>query len=293
MQRILLLALIWGWSFLFIKVGVEGFTPVTVAALRVALGCVVVVAVLRVRGLRMPRELSTWGHFAVMGALASAAPFTLLAWGEQHITSALTSVLNASTPLFAAVFSALLLGERLKPTQLVGLALGFVGVGVAAGVGGADFAESSLGGSLAPVGAAACYGLTMVYARRYLTGVPPMVNAAGQLVTATVFLVPPAVITTASEGADVEPHRVLAMVLLGAIGTGVAYVIYYRALAADGATKTSVVTYLVPVVAVAVGVAFLDEPFELRLLAGAALTLVGIGLLHERVLRTRRPPVAA
>ena len=293
MQRILLLALIWGWSFLFIKVGVEGLTPVTVAALRVALGCVVVIAVLRWRRLRMPRDLATWGHFAVMGALASAAPFTLLAWGEQHITSALTSVLNASTPLFAAVFSALLLGERLKASQFVGLGLGFAGVGVAAGVGGADFAESSLGGALAPVGAAACYGLTMVYARRYLNEVPPLVNAAGQLLTATVLLAPPALVTTAMDGADVEPHRVLAMLLLGAIGTGVAYVIYYRALAADGATKTSVVTYLVPVVAVAVGVAFLDEPFELRLLAGAGLTLVGIGLLHERVLRSRRPPIPA
>ena len=95
------------------------------------------------------------------------------------------------------------------------------------------------------------------------------------------------------DGADAEPHRLLAMALLGAVGTGVAYVIYYRALAAEGATKTSVVTYLVPVVAVAVGVAFLDEPFELRLLAGAALTLVGIGLLHERVFRSRRAPVAA
>ena len=103
-------------------------TPSTVAAMRVLLGFVVLAAVLRLRGLRMPTGLAWWRHFAVVAVSGSVIPFTLLAWGEQHVSSALTSVLNASTPLFAAVFVAAFLGERLRPLQIGGLLLGFVGV---------------------------------------------------------------------------------------------------------------------------------------------------------------------
>src|SRR5438067_10590253 len=128
MRRVLLLAFIWGWSFLFIKVGIEGMTPATVACTRIALGMAVMLLVLRNRGLSLPRDRTMWRHFAVMGLGYSALPFTLLAWGEQHITSALTSVVNASTPLFAAIAAAVGLGERLRRGQLVGLGLGFFGV---------------------------------------------------------------------------------------------------------------------------------------------------------------------
>jgi drug/metabolite transporter (DMT)-like permease len=290
MRRLALLAFIWGWSYLFIKVAVEGMTPSTVAATRMGLGLAVLAAVLRLRRLRLPSGGVWWRHFAVVAVMGSALPFTLLAWAEQHVSSALTSVLNAATPLFAAVFVAAFLGERLRRLQIVGLLLGFVGVGVAAGLAGSDLAESSLGGEAAAVLAGAGYGLSFAYAKRHLVGIPPLVAATGQLAAGTALLLPVAVVTTARDGIALTPRRLLAIGLLGVFGTGVAYVLNYRSIADLGPTVASVVTYLVPVVAVVVGVLFLDEPFEFRLLAGGALTVAGIVLLNRRPLAPAPAP---
>lgn len=283
MRRVTVLAFIWGWSFLFIKVAVAGMTPATVAFGRITLGMVVMLGLLRVRGLSMPRDRALWRHFAVMGLCYSAIPFTLLAWGEQHITSALTAVLNASTPLFAAVAAAVWLGERLRPVQIGGLALGLAGVAVAAGVGGHDLASSSMMGVGAGTLASAFYGFAFMYARRHLVGVQPLVASCGQLVTGCVLALPLAAVTTVREGFSLSPTRALAITLLGVVGTGFAYVINYQSIAEVGATRASLVTYLVPIVAVTVGVVFLSEPFHLRLVAGGLLTVVGIAVLRERL----------
>ena len=292
MRRLALLAFIWGWSFLFIKVAVAGMTPSTVAATRIALGMVVLLAVMRAKGLRLPTGRTWWRHFTVVALTGSAVPFTLLAWGEQHITSALTAVLNASTPLFAVLFVAAMLGERLRGWQWSGLALGFAGVGVAAGVGSDDLAGSSLAGEAAAVAAGACYGLAMTYTKAHLVSIPPLVAAAGQLVMATVLLTPVAVATTVSQGISLTPRRVAAVTLLGIFGTGFAYVLNYRSIAELGATVASAVTYLVPVVAVSVGVLFLGEDFHLRLVAGGLLTVGGIALLNRGGQRRRVGPMA-
>jgi drug/metabolite transporter (DMT)-like permease len=291
-RRLALLALIWGWSFLFIKVAVEGMTPTAVAGARIALGAVTMQVVLRSRRIVMPRDRRIWRHFAVMGLVHSAIPFTLLAWGEERITSALTAVLNATTPLFAALLTAIVLGERLRRSQVLGIVLGFGGVAVAAGVGGRDLTGSSLGGAAAAVGAAACYGIGFTYARRNLSGLSPLVASSGQLLAGTCIIGPFAIATSLRDGIDPAPHRILAVLLLGIVGTGFAYVLNYGSIAELGPTRASVVTQLVPVVAVAVGVAFLDEPFRLRLIIGAAVTLLGIALLHERIRRFRTVPVA-
>lgn len=283
MRRIAILAVIWGWSFLFIKVAVEGMTPTTVAAARIVLGAVVMVAMLTARGESLPRDRRMWRHFVVMGLTYSALPFSLLAWGEQYITSALAAVLNASTPLFAAVFTVAVLEERLTRTQAAGLALGFVGVAVAAGVGAGDVAASSIGGILAVIATSACYGLAFVYARRHLAGVAPITATCGQLLAASVLVLPFAALTTFRQGIHLDAHRLLAVVILGVVGTGLAYVINYRSIADVGATRASVVTQLVPVVAVTVGVVFLHEPFRLGLVLGGVLTIFGIALLHDRV----------
>jgi drug/metabolite transporter (DMT)-like permease len=291
-KRLAVIALIWGWSFLFIKVAVEGMTPTAVAGARIFLGAVVMLAVVRSQKIVLPRDRTTWRHLLVMGVMFNVLPFTFLAWGEERITSALAAVLNATTPLFAAVMTAVVLGERLRRVQLVGVVLGFVGVAIAAGVGGDDLAGSSVEGSLAVIAAAVCYGFGFTYARRNLGETPPLVAATGQLVMGTLVIAPFAIGTTVVEGIDLAPHRLLAIVLLGALGTGYAHLLNYRSIAEVGPTRASVVTQLVPVVAVTVGVLFLGEPFHLRLLAGAALTLFGIALLHDRIRRFRTVPVA-
>jgi drug/metabolite transporter (DMT)-like permease len=294
--RLLLLAFIWGWSFLFIKVAVEGMTPTTVAGLRIALGAAVLLVVCRARGLSVPRDRTSVRHFLVVAVMGSALPFTMLAWGEQRITSNLTAVLNASTPLFAAAIGAVALRERLRTPAVTGLLVGLAGVAVAAGVGGSDLAGSSLAGGLASVLAGACYGYSFTYMKANLLHLSAEVAAAGQLTVGALVLAPFALATTVTDGIDLAPQRLLAVVLLGVVGTGYAYVLNYRVVAELGPTTASLVTYLIPVVAVAVGVLLLDEVFPLRVLAGGVLIVVGIALVHGRLRlpRGRRPtPVGA
>jgi drug/metabolite transporter (DMT)-like permease len=290
-RRLLILAFIWGWSFLFIKVAVEGLTPPSVAFGRVALGATVLVITLRVRRQPLPTDRSMWRHFTLAALFGNAVPFTLLAWGEQRITSALTAVLNASTPLFTAIVVALYLGDRMTRRQLVGLLLGFAGVGIAAGFGGGDLAHSSVLGSLAAVGAGACYGVAFAYMRKHLIGVEPIVAAGGQLIMASVLLAPFAIATSAQSGVHMTVRRSLALAALGVFGTGFAYILNYRVIAELGATAASLVTYVVPIVAVAVGIVVLDEPFEPRIVLGGLIIVSGIALVRGSKLLRRAPAV--
>lgn len=297
MRRVVLLSFIWGWSFLLIKVALGGMTPATVAFARIFLGMVVMLAICRVQGVKMPTDPAAWRHFAVMGLAYSAVPFTLLAWGEQHITSALAAVVNATTGLFTALFAAVGLGERLRRTQIAGLLIGLGGVAVAAGLSARDLRSSSGAGVLAVLAVSVAYGLAFVYARLHLSGMPPLVASVGQLVTGAVLAFPLAVATTAIDGFSPTPRELLAVAVLGAFGTGIAYLVNYRSIAEIGATKASLVTYLVPVVAVALGVLFLDEAFHARLVVGGALVVAGVALVQgDRVQRLRTsglPPAAA
>ena len=290
MRRLFLLAFIWGWSFLFIKVAVEGLTPTTVAWTRIALGAAVLYAILRHQGGRIPVDRTSLRHYAVAATTGNIVPFTLLAWGEQHITSALTAVLNASTPLFTAVFAAIGLSERLRPVQIAGLALGMAGVAVAAGLGASDLEGSSTAGALAAILAGAAYGIAFVYMRRHLVSYPPVVAATGQLATGAVMLFPLAALTSIVDGVSLTPTRLGAILALGVVGTGLAYVLNYRVIGELGPTKASLVTYVIPVVAVVVGIVVLDEPFEWRLVVGGLLTVGGIAAVNaKRPARERVP----
>ena len=288
MRRLCLLAFVWGWSFLFIKVSVEGMTPTTVAATRVALGALALLAWLRFKRIPMPRDRTFWRHAAVAAVFANIIPFTLLAWGEERITSALTAVLNASTPLFTAIAGFLYLKSRLGKVEVLGLLVGLAGVAVAAGIGGSDLADSSIAGSLASIFAGAGYGIALTYTAKHQLHVPAEVAAAAQLTCGALMLAPVAITTTAIDGIDLEPHRILAITLLGAVGTGFAYLLYYRSVADLGPTTTSLVTYLIPVVAVLVGIVVLDEAFHLRMLVGGVMIVAGILLVQRRLRLPRR-----
>ena len=282
MRRVVLLAFVWGWSFLFIKVSVEGFTPFTVAATRMALGCLALVVIGRLVGIGpLPRDAAYWRAVAFAGIVGTAVPFTLLAWGEERISSALTAVAQATTALFTALFAALLLGERLRRAQLAGLAVGMVGVGVAAGVGSGDLTASSAAGVLAAMAAGAAYGATYVHMQRRLLHVAPMVAATGQLLVGTIVLAPFALVTSLVSGIDPTPARVGSLVVLGVVNTGIAYWLNYGAIAEVGATSASLVTYLIPPVAIVAGWLVLDEPVGWRLIAGLALIIGGVAAVRR------------
>jgi drug/metabolite transporter (DMT)-like permease len=292
-RRLFLLAFIWGWSFLFIKVILEDAPPTFLAWGRIALGLAVLIVAMRGRGESLP-ERRYWGHLVILGLSMSVLPFMLIGWGEEHISSALASVLNACTPLFAAGFAAALLGERLRPPQLAGVAVGFLGVAVVAGVGGGDLAGSSLLGSAAVILASAGYGFGFAYANRFTTGLSVLQLAFGQLLAATLILAPVAAVDVAAGRVDLGPQAALCLLLLGTLGTGYAYLLNYRTLQESGATVASLVTYLVPLVAVAAGVLVLGEPFSLRLVLGGLIVIGGVALVQGRLFGPRRTvePVA-
>jgi drug/metabolite transporter (DMT)-like permease len=246
-------------------------------------------AFLRSTGERFP-ERRTWGHLIVLGLAMSVMPFTLMAWGEEHITSALTSVLNACTPLFTAAFAVGLLHDRLRPPQIAGLIVALGGVAILAGVGGHDLAGSSLAGVLATVVGTAGYGFGFAYARRFVHRLTPIQLSAGQLCAGCVALLPFAGYDLAIGEVHMSWLRLLCLLLLGALGTGYAYLLNYRTLQAEGATAASLVTYLIPVVGVAAGVLVLGEPFSYRLLLGAVVVGFGIAMIQGRILGPRPQP---
>jgi len=287
-RRLFLLAFIWGWSFLFIKVILEDAPPTFLAWGRIASGLAVLAVAMRRRGERLP-ERRYWGHLLVLGLAMSVLPFMLIGWGEEHISSALASVLNACTPLFAAGFAAGLLGERLRPAQLAGVAVGFLGVAVVAGVGGGDLAGSSLLGSAAVVLAGAGYGFGFAYANRFTTGLSALQLSFGQLLAGTVLLAPVAAVDLAAGRVHLGPRAALCLLLLGTLGTGYAYLLNYRTLQESGATVASLVTYLVPLVAVAAGILVLSEPFSLRLVLGGLIVVLGVALVQGRLFGPREP----
>jgi len=275
-RKLIVLGLMWGWSFFFIKIALEGMTPAAVVLGRLLFGAAVVVLSLLITRTGLPRDLQVWKQLAFMAVVTNVIPFSLFAWAQERITSALASVLNASTALFAAIVATIVLGETLKRSQRFGLVLGFLGVGVAAGVGAGDVAGSSLTGTLAGLGAAFCYAIGFAYSQHHELGSRPEATTAGQLLIAAAVMAPFGVGTSVAEGISLTPTRFLAVFVLGVLGTGVGYLIYYRMIAEVGATKASIVTYLVPVVGLVVGVTVAHEPFSWRLVIGGLLIVGGV-----------------
>lgn len=288
MPRLFALSFIWGWSFLFIRVAGQDLTPSAVAAGRTGLGALVLLVVLRIRRIPLPHDRRTLLSLLFVGGVGSAIPFTLLAWGGQHIDSGLSAVLNASTPLFTAGLAVPLLGERARPRVIAGLLLGFAGVAVVAGVGGDELSGTYGIAVLAPVLAGLFYGLTFCFAARNLMDIPSVVAATGQVVGATILLAPFALATTVADGTMPGPRQVLSMVLLGSIGTGVAYILSFRIIADLGPTVASLCTYIIPVVALAVGALVLDEAITARVIVGGAITIAAVAVVTRARQATSR-----
>jgi drug/metabolite transporter (DMT)-like permease len=289
----LALAAIWGSSFLFIKVGISELHPLYVTLGRVASGALTLVVILAFLRHRLPRDPRVWGHLAVVAAIGVAVPFTLFGYGEQRISSVLAGIWNATTPLVALPMAVLAFRtEKMTARRAVGLGLGFVGVlvilGVWQGVGG-----TGLTGQLMCFGAALCYGFAIPYQRRFLARRPEsgLALSAGQLMLATAML---AVVAPLVAGPPTAPMAlsadVIASVLaLGALGTGIAFVLNFRVIRLAGATTSASVTYLIPIFATLIGVAVLGEDLAWYQPAGAAIVLLGVAVSQGVGRRTRRP----
>jgi drug/metabolite transporter (DMT)-like permease len=278
-----LLSAIWGSSFALIKVAVDaGVPPVQVALARCLFGALALWVICAAQGATVPRDPRTWGHAAVVAVLLNSVPFTLLAFGESKVDSVLAGVLNATTPLTTLAFALLIVsGERVTRTRLAGLLLGFSGVLVLLGVWrGLD--GDVLAGGLACLAATTCYGAGFAYTRRFFSGGPHRASAlsAVQITCATVQL---GLLAPVLSGSPVWPgvHVVLALVLLGAVGTGYAYVLNLDLIREAGPTVAATVTYVTPLWSTALGVLLLAEPVGWNTFAGGALVIGGILLARQ------------
>jgi drug/metabolite transporter (DMT)-like permease len=280
-----LLALIWGSSFLFIKVAVTQLHPLHVALLRVALGALTLVIIIYATGRRLPTDLRLWGHLAVIALLGNALPFSLFAYGEQHVSSGLAGIWNATTPLTSMLVLAWIFRvESLTRTRVFGLLTGFLGVLVVLGV-WAGVGAGSLVGQVMCFAAATSYAFVGPLMKRLTsTGQQAGVVLAGsQMLMATVEL---AIVAPLVAGLPPTPNTlslktIAAIVALGALGSGIAFVLSYRVINLAGVSTTVTVTYLMPIVAVAAGVIVLKEHLSWNQPVGALIVLLGVAVTQS------------
>ena len=284
-----LLGFFWGSSYLFIKVGIDaGLQPFTLVSLRLIFGLALLAVVVRIAGEPLPREPRMFGHLAVLGFFSVALPFGLITWAELSVDSSLAAVLTGAVPLFVIPFAALMLpAERITINGLLGIAIGLVGVAIVVGFDPAALAGNELLAEIALIGAAASYAVGGVYARRNVHGLRPMIPALFQVGIALVMMSIPALLLERPWERGLTPEALLAVAWLGLLGSGAAYLIFFHLLGHWGATRTSLVAYLLPIWGIALGALFLQEPIDLRLLFGTALIIGGIALVNMR--RGSRP----
>ena len=287
-----LLALIWGGSFLSIKVAVAETPVLTVVAIRIAGAALVLWAVLLPMGYRPPREVRTWGALFVMGLLNNALPLTLITWGQQSIETGLAAILNASTAIFGVLVAALAFrDERLTLRKAVGVGLGFFGVATAIGLSSFRALDLTSLAQIAVLGASLGYALSGAFARHALGGLPPQVAAAGMLTSSALIMVPFALW---QEGMP-SPHHSWAawgaLAYLAVLASALAYLMFYRILGVVGAGNASLVTLMVAPVSILLGALLLDEVLPIRAYVGFAILALGLVILDGRLLRRQRPAV--
>lgn len=289
---LILLGAVWGASFLLIKIGVAEIPPVTLVAARLLISAAILVAVLYAGGQRLPTRPRAWADLLLLGVVGMVLPYLLITWGEQSISSGMAAILNATTPLFSVLLAYLWTREeRLSGARVLGVTLGFAGVVVAVGFNlrGGAAAGGGLWPQLGVLLAALCYAVAGIYGRRAFRGVPALVPATGQLLTGALVITPLAL------ALDGVPERLPSALAMGAVltlavfGTALAYVLLYWLMARIGATRTSMVTYLLPPFALIYGALFLSEAVTPNALAGLALVVAGILLANGAL---RRGPVA-
>lgn len=276
------LSLLWGPAFLYMNIAVKEIPPLTLVAARVSLAALILLVVLRIQGRSLPRTGKSWKQFAFTGLTYNALPFFLLTWGQQYIDSALAAILVGSTPLFTMLMTRVLgSDERLGSAKIIGASIGFGGILVLFMPGLLGGVQLTIWGMAAAVGAAASYGLALVYTHKNLRGLPPLVGPTSQLVMAAVYLLPLSLIIEQPFSLPMPSITALgALLLLTVLSTVVAFALYYRFLEQTSATNLSLVTYLNPIVATILGVLLLSEPVTITTFLGTGLILFGAAVVN-------------
>ncbi len=280
-----LLAAIWGVSFLFMRLGALDFGPVVTAFLRVAIAAAIMLPIVAMRGL-WPELRGKAPRILLVGVLNSAIPFACFSFAVLHITTGLASVLNAATPLFGALIAWLWLRDKPNASRAIGLAVGFIGVAMLSW-GKAEFKAGGSGWAVvACLVATLCYGIAASYAKRFLQGINPMVTATGSQLGAALGLSVPAVIWWPATLPGAQAWA--AMLALAVVCTAFAYLLYFRLIANAGPAKALAVTFLIPVFGVFYGAVFLAERITPWMLVCGVVIVVGTALATGLVRLVRK-----
>ncbi|MGX9855424.1 DMT family transporter [Limimaricola variabilis] len=289
-----LLALIWGGSFLAVRVALDQIGPLWVVGHRAIWATLVLWPVVLLRRLPLPRGARLWGVLIIMGALNNAIPFGLLAWGQQHVETGLIAILNAATAIFGVLFAAIFFAdERLTARKAAGVALGFSGVVWVIGPSALSGFDPGALGQVAAIGATVSYALAGVWARKMMGGLPPLTAAAGMTTGAALIMVPLAWTFEGAPLLDLAPATMAGIAYVSIGSTALAYIIYYRVIALAGSGNVLLVTLMVAPVAILLGVVVLGETLPPRAYAGFALLAGGLAVLDGRLLRRPRARGAA
>lgn len=282
-SELTLLGLIWGASFITMRIALNEIPVLTVVLHRVFWAMLVLWAVVIAYRLPVPREPRVWGAFLVMGLLNNVIPFGLMTWGQLHIESGLTAILNATTAIFGVIVAALVFAdERLTWRKSVGVLLGFAGVTLAIGAGQlTDFDPRSLA-QIAVLGGTLSYALASAWARARLGGLAPQVAAAGMLTGSTLILFPAALIIDGPVDLTLMPATWGAIAYYALAGTAGAYLLYYRVLGMAGSGNLMLVTLIIPPVAIVLGALVLHEALRPQAFAGFGLLALGLLILNGK-----------
>ena len=293
----LTLGFCWGSSYLFIKLAVDDFGTFTLVALRLLIGAGLLWTVVLLSRVELPRDPRVYGHLAIMATLNIVLPFSLITWAELSVDSSIASILTTPVPLFAALLAPFFLpDEPLRVNGLAGLAVGFVGVVILTSP---DLSASSaeLVGVLALLAGACSYACGAIYARRNVRGLRPMVPAVFQVTFGCLIGGMLAFLFERPLEATPDAQAVFSILWLGLLGSGLAYLCFFRLIGPWGATRVTMVAYLLPAVGIALGYLVLGEAIDGRVLLGTSAIMAGIGIVNSRYGRRRvfgrRPAVEA
>lgn len=282
---IVILSIIWGASFFFVEIAVERMTPLTIVLYRVGFASFLLLGFVWFTGRKMPKNPGIWGAFLAIGMLNNVIPFSLIAWGQQHIDSSLASILNATTPVFSVILAHFLTkDEPLTQNRLTGVLFGWTGVAVLIGIEALSGVGMKIAGQAAVLGAALLYAFAAIFGRRF-KDIDPVVVSAGMLTGSFIIMIPLAFIIEQPLALDPTPVTWAALFGLSAVSTALAYIIYFHVLSKAGATNILLVTFLIPVSAILLGMMVLGETPGWNVFAGMGLIFMGLIFIDGRLLK--------
>ena len=281
------LATLWGSSYTFIKLGVATIPPITLIAARTAIAGVLLLVVMRARGIEMPRDAATWRRFAFQAVLNSVIPWTLIAWGERHVDAALATILNSAGPIFTFLLTAVVTRhEATTPRKLFGVVAGMAGILLIVGVDAFRDIGSGLVAEAAIVAATICYACAAIFGRSF-KDLDPMAPAAGSLLAGAAVLIPASLVLEQPWTLSPSLSSTLALLALAVFSTAAAFAIYFRMIQTLGSVGTTAQAYLRVPIGVAISIVFLGETLGRTAWIGLACVVLGVAAM---TIPARRAP---